>query len=418
MIESWDRGDGPREGFYTKDVENGVYFLRVNNLKSYSISLTDVKYINRIVHETTLKRTQVTAGDLVFAISGTKDNLGTVSIIPENIKEANLNSALVRLNLDETRIRKKFFCIFFDLRITRTQIDYIGKGAAQNNLNNSEISEILLPLPSLDEQDNIVELFEKAMSARRQKEQEAERLLESIDSVVLKALGINLPAEDKGGLEDRKFFRSFRELYATRLDPFPYQKRRMQAIQAIDEAHLPKKRLLDIFLFRKEVVTQAEGLPYVGLENIRSNTGEYVGSDSEKETFNSALRFYKGDILFPKLRPYLNKVHLASFDGVCSTEFYVLTEAKGLEEYLAACFRSRLIVNQTSCLMTGNTLPRLQTSDVENLLIPLPDETVQKSIGEEVRDIQKQVNQIREEANQTVSQAKQEVERMILGDVA
>ncbi|MFN5513926.1 MAG: N-6 DNA methylase [Cyanobacteriota bacterium] len=47
LILSWNRGDGPREGFYTDDVKNGVYFLRVNNLKEHTIDLEDVKYINR-----------------------------------------------------------------------------------------------------------------------------------------------------------------------------------------------------------------------------------------------------------------------------------------------------------------------------------------------------------------------------------
>ncbi len=156
LINEWNRGDGPRAGFYTEDKINGVYFLRVNNLKEHSVDLTDVKFINKIVHEKTLKRAKVTSGDLVFAISGTKDNLGTVSIIPENIKEANLNSAIVKLVLDENRINKKYFCYFFDLNSTRIQIDYIGKGAAQNNLNNDEISEIQIPLPSLESQNQIV----------------------------------------------------------------------------------------------------------------------------------------------------------------------------------------------------------------------------------------------------------------------
>lgn len=134
VILSWNRGDGPRDGFYTDDKENGVIFLRVNNLKNHSIDIQDCKFIKRLVHEKTLKRAQVTTGDVVFAISGTKDNLGTVSIIPDSIKEANLNSAIVRIDLDDSKINKEFFCYLFDLEFVRNQIEFIGKGAAQNNL--------------------------------------------------------------------------------------------------------------------------------------------------------------------------------------------------------------------------------------------------------------------------------------------
>ena len=271
-------------------------------------------------------------------------------------------------------------------------------------------------MPPLHLQQKIINEMDKALLEQANKEQEAERLLESIDSVVLEALGIDLPAEEEVGLEERTFFRSFRTLDPERIDPFPYQRRRMQAIQSIEDVEHTRKRLHEVFLFRREVVAEADGLPYIGLENIQADTGEYIDSSIEKETFNSAFRFYKGDILFPKLRPYLNKVHLASSHGVCSTEFHVLTQAKGLEEYLAICLRSRLVVNQTTCLMTGNTLPRLQTSDVENLFLPLPDKDIQRTIAEEVKGIQKRAKQIQEEASRSVVQAKQKVEQMILGE--
>ena len=141
----------------------------------------------------------------------------------------------------------------------------------------------------------------------------------------------------------------------------------------------------DAVEFRKEIVSDSSELPYVGLENIESNTGFYVPSTGEKESFNSALRFEVGDILFPKLRPYLNKVHLAEFKGVCSTEFHVL-KGKDLNNlYLFTFLSSKLVVNQTSCLMTGNTLPRLQPKDVQRLPILLPPPNIQNHIASFMR---------------------------------
>ena len=138
----------------------------------------------------------------------------------------------------------------------------------------------------------------------------------------------------------------------------------------------------DTVIFRREIVSDSSELPYVGMENIQSNTGFYVPSTEEKETFNSALKFEVGDILFPKLRPYLNKIHLAEFEGVCSTEFRVI---KGIDldnRYLSTFLSSKLVLNQTTCLMTGNTLPRLQTQEVERLPILLPPPEIQHNIAE------------------------------------
>ena len=151
--------------------------------------------------------------------------------------------------------------------------------------------------------------------------------------------------------------------------------------------------------FRREIVSDSSELPYVGLENIESNTGFYIPSTEEKESFNSALKFEVGDILFPKLRPYLNKVHLAEFKGVCSTEFHVL-KGKSLNNlYLFTFLSSNLVVNQTSCLMTGNTLPRLQPQDVQRLPILLPPSNIQNHIASFMRSAYAQKKQKEQEAD-------------------
>ena len=64
---------------------------------------------------------------------------------------------------------------------------------------------------------------------------------------------------------------------------------------------------------------------YIGLENIESQTGVLSGdiqSDFSAIKSNKNV-FRKGDILYGKLRPNLNKVHLANIDGICSTDILV-----------------------------------------------------------------------------------------------
>lgn len=155
----------------------------------------------------------------------------------------------------------------------------------------------------------------------------------------------------------------------------------------------------DAVEFRKEIVSNSSDLPYVGLENIESNTGFYIPSTGKKESFNSALKFEVGDILFPKLRPYLNKVHLAQFKGVCSTEFHVLKRKELNNLYLFTFLSSKLVVDQTTCLMTGNTLPRLQPKDVQKLPILLPPPNIQNHIASFIRSAYAQKKQKEQEAN-------------------
>ncbi len=154
-----------------------------------------------------------------------------------------------------------------------------------------------------------------------------------------------------------------------RIDPHQFHIERREAIDKIKR----NNEILKLKHVVKNVKTTTTNICetdiYIGLENIESNTGEYVATN-DKQSISSAGVFKEGHILFPKLRPYLNKVYLAEFDGLCSTEFHIFKSDKFSNEFLSIYLRSDLIVNQTKHLMTGNTLPRLQTEDINNLPVP------------------------------------------------
>ena len=164
-----------------------------------------------------------------------------------------------------------------------------------------------------------------------------------------------------------------------RIDPHQYHHERINAIKAI-KAKNKTISLNQLVFSTKQITTEINSQDiYIGLENILSNTGEYLAT-ADKQSISSAGVFKKGQILFPKLRPYLNKVYLAEFDGICSTEFHIF-EAKNINaEFLAIYLRSDLVVNQTKHLMTGNTLPRLQTEDIQKLPVPLVSNEIQSKV--------------------------------------
>jgi len=191
-----------------------------------------------------------------------------------------------------------------------------------------------------------------------------------------------------------KCFAVYSDKIEGRIDPSSYDSIRLEALKKVKSSTYDKLPLKDVANFKKELVTTNRGnLTYLGLENVESNTGLFIPSYELKKSFGTALKFQKGNVLFPKLRPYLNKVHFAQFDGICSTEFNILAPNKCSDYYLFAFLNSRLVVNQTSCLMTGNTLPRLQTEDIENLLIPLPSLEIQNKVTELMQSAYEQKKQ-------------------------
>ena len=114
---------------------------------------------------------------------------------------------------------------------------------------------------------------------------------------------------------------------------------------------------------------------YVGLENIESNSGNLVGEvNAEMKSIKSAkIVFKKGDILYGKLRPNLNKVWFADRGGVCSTDILVLrskSEDINSELYSLIMRNDEFNVEVLKGLK-GSQLPRISFDYFASLKIPL-----------------------------------------------
>jgi type I restriction enzyme S subunit len=129
---------------------------------------------------------------------------------------------------------------------------------------------------------------------------------------------------------------------------------------------------------------------YVGLEHIESHTGRLL-RDAEEVTDGGDIlsiktSFNAGDILYGKLRPNLNKVHLASQDGICSTDIWALRTSEDLiPEFALRYLRSPAIYVRAAQLAAGANLPRLSADVFDRLPIPLPTLPEQQRIVEVLR---------------------------------
>jgi len=98
--------------------------------------------------------------------------------------------------------------------------------------------------------------------------------------------------------------------------------------------------------------------------------------------------FYKGDVLYSKLRPYLNKVTIAEKDGYCSSEILPLQFCKDIYPQYAICFlRSPTFVDYAIERSYGVKMPRLGTEDGRNALFPLPPLAEQQRIVAKVNEL-------------------------------
>ena len=119
------------------------------------------------------------------------------------------------------------------------------------------------------------------------------------------------------------------------------------------------------------------------LEDLEKDSAKIIQRLTKDERDIKGVRhsFHKGDVLYSKLRTYLNKVMVAPEDGFCTTEIIPVTCMSFiLPEYLNHVLRSKYFVDYTIQCGYGVKMPRLSTTDACNGQIPLPPYNEQKHI--------------------------------------
>lgn len=140
------------------------------------------------------------------------------------------------------------------------------------------------------------------------------------------------------------------------------------------------RRFGDVCEFEKES-REWKDLPYVGLEDIESNSGRFLGTKSPVTVKSMTFRFTSDHVLYGRLRPYLNKVLLPDFEGHCSTEIFPIRTSNELDRrYLFHWLRSDEIVAKINATWTGARMPRANMNQVLDFPIPVPPIDEQRRI--------------------------------------
>jgi type I restriction enzyme S subunit len=241
-------------------------------------------------------------------------------------------------------------------------------GATMTHIVKNEFNKILLPLPPLPIQHKIVEILEEADNLRRLRRQADEKMKDLIPSLFVQMFGD--PVRNPKGWEARKLG---------------------DITDRITSQILPTD-LPDTAFF------------YIGLEHIESNTGTLINANHQKgeDIKSTKNKFEAGDILYGKLRPYLNKVLLVDRSGICSTDIWVLRPVKALTNghFVSTFLMFQQIVNILNLKTEGANLPRVKATSFDRLLVPLPPLPLQQEFAKMVEDIEA------EKARQTESRKK------------
>ena len=148
---------------------------------------------------------------------------------------------------------------------------------------------------------------------------------------------------------------------------------------------------------------------YIGLEHIAQNSLRLIEISTTENIQSNKFEFESEQILFGKLRPYFRKVYRPKFDGVCSTDIWVIdTQGQNDQTFFFYFFADNRIVKEASNSSVGTRMPRARWDYLGELEFLIPSSEEQKKIGKilysldsKIENLQKQ-NKILEQITQAI----------------
>lgn len=146
--------------------------------------------------------------------------------------------------------------------------------------------------------------------------------------------------------------------------------------------------------YQGDIVSEKGLYWLLNLDMVEAQTGKILEKNmlDKDEIGNSTTSFSPDNVLYSKLRPYLNKVVLPDTCGYCTTELLPLLPQKDIlnREYLCYLLRSKSFVDYINTKVAGAKMPRVTMDDFRNFPIPLPPLSLQQSFAAKVSAIEVQ----------------------------
>ena len=135
----------------------GINYIRSEMITNAKYIVSDgMLYISNETHEK-LKRSQLQKGDILFSMAGVY--LGKTAVLREEDVPANTNQAVALIRINSLKCNLEYVYYFLNLPETVTKVNTVSGQAAQPNINLKQIGNIEICLPSLENQNKIVDIL-------------------------------------------------------------------------------------------------------------------------------------------------------------------------------------------------------------------------------------------------------------------
>ncbi len=329
---------------------NGVIQLRMNNIDTRG-RMNWNEFIRVPASSESICKYQLRPGDVMFNNTNSTELVGKSAYFDGFSESVVYSNHFTRLRARETQLDSRYLSHWL---ISQWQAgifaNICNRWIGQSAVKNDKLLALEIPLPPLLEQRRIAAILNEQLAAVEKARAAAEAQLQAAESLLAAYLREVFEGEEAKGWE--------------------------------------RVRLGELLTLRKEVIHPYDNpvgpAKFVGLEHIESGTGIRTGAvDVEMSQLTGRKpKFYRDDVVYGYLRPYLNKVWVAEFDGLCSVDQYVYSVAtnKANIGFIAWFMRSATYLKRAPITTTPGQLPRIRTEEVASVEINLPSLDTQRAI--------------------------------------
>lgn len=329
----------------TVDNPTPYKMIRTTNVRHGRVSTEEVRYVDEKTYQLWTRRSVPKRNDIVLTREAP---LGEVGLIRTD-ERLFLGQRTMMYRADESIANQNYLYYAFQGGIVQGQIRSWGSGSTVEHLRVPDASKFQVPVPPIKEQLKIaatLTAYDDLIENNRQRITLLEKMAEEIYRewfVRLRFPGHEHTQVHKGV-------------------PEGWSMGSLNALCTDVREGVPKRRF-------------DEDIRYVGLEHIPRCKLTLDNFEWVRLIESNKFRFSQGDILFGKIRPYLHKVSLADFEGICSTDAIVIRPTrKHYAEFVLLTVASNSFIDLATTAAKGTKMPRADWGFLSSQQMKIPSD--------------------------------------------
>lgn len=387
---------------------NGIRFVRVQNIRDNFFDLSDVVYIDETVHNGQLFRSQIQESDVLLTITGV--SYGNSSTAYKEMLPANINQHSVRIAL-KSGLLPEVLSTFFCCKYGRLQSDSKVTGDTRPALTYPEIGNYIIPIFDMDNQVEIQKLVKESLQQRLL----SHSLYHQAEELLAQELQL-----DQLKLPNKKWYSTqYGEvLNRLRSDAEFYNPKLAQYYEHFSHIGLDLKCICDFVKVKKfsNPTYAKEGLPIITQRHLSvispENYGDFPIADPNWCNKNTEAVLKKEDLLYYSVGAYLGKTNVwLNEDNAVFASFITLMRCKNVVDscYLMLLLNSPFGILQSKVFQSGTSQPYIYPKDIKQFLVPDITREQKEALFDLVHKSYSAMNQ----SKQLLAQAKHRVEELI-----